>query len=86
MLKSEALNLKKQFSHFQASIDYDFDPDLGWYMRVKSNHDQPREFLIKGDALIPYIVEVGLGDHGIGFKRLTIGIASLRNLLKKGSK
>ncbi|BAV81022.1 hypothetical protein [Vibrio phage RYC] len=82
MLRDQALEFKKQFSHFQSSIDYDFDVNNGWYVIVTSNKDYS-QYLIKGAAHSPYIVAVGLGSNGIGFKRLSISLGELRKHLKK---
>ena len=56
----------------------DFNDPYSWYYRIDvRDNNGKREFLIKGLAEKFKIVEVGLGEHKIGFRTVMENITTL---------
>lgn len=82
MLLEDAKLIKKDFAQFEPLVCQDFQGVDNYYVGVYSNRDDS-QYLIKGAMNRLYIVAVGLGDYGIGFKTLLLHISELKAHLRK---
>ena len=66
----QANEMKSFLRSYRPRLDNDFNLPKEYYIRIKK---ADREFLVKGGRFSMFVNEVGLGENGIGYRKVFEG-------------